>query len=83
MEYDNKHGGARKGAGRKPKSEEQELLSKLSPIENDALKALKKGISQNQSWAVKLYFEYRWGKAKETKDIKIELDNNLPDWLDE
>jgi len=30
-----------------------------------------------------LFLSYTLGKPKETKDIKVELEKNLPDWLDE
>lgn len=60
------HGGKRKGAGRKPKAEEQELIEKLSPLDDTALKALKNGLQDDESWAVKLFMEYRYGKPKQT-----------------
>lgn len=63
------HGGKRTGAGRKSKSEEQELIEKLSPLEPDAFKSLKNAIKEEQSWAVKLYFEYMYGKPKQVTDI--------------
>lgn len=65
------NGGARKGAGRKPKADEQKLIEKLSPLEPLALKALKEAIQDNQSWAVKMYMEYVYGKPRERKDINI------------
>ena len=66
-----KHGGKRAGAGRKSKAEEQKLIEKLTPLDNKAFKSLEQGIEDNQSWAVKMYFEYMYGKPKETKDITI------------
>lgn len=63
------HGGKRAGAGRKPKAEEQKLIEKLSPLEPEAHKALKQAIKDNESWAVKLYFEYMYGKPKQSTDI--------------
>lgn len=71
MIEENNHGGSRNNAGRKPKVEEQQLLDKLSPLETSAFKALKKGLETNQNWAVKLYFEYAYGKAKEFKEIEV------------
>lgn len=64
-------GGARKGAGRKSKAEEQDLIERLSPLKDSAFKALKKGLEQNQNWAVKLFMEYNYGKAKEFKEIEL------------
>ena len=70
------NGGARKGAGRKPKAEEQQLIEKLSPLEDLAFKQLKTSMEDGHSWAIKMYFEYMYGKPKETK--KLELDTPIP-----
>ena len=59
-------GGARPGAGRKPKSEEQNLIEKLQPFEKEALEALKKAVIEEQGWAIKLYMEYKFGKPSQT-----------------
>ena len=59
------HGGKRKGAGRKPKSDEQELIERLSPLDAVGFKALGDGLEDGQSWAVKLFLEYRYGKPKQ------------------
>ena len=63
-----KRGGARDGAGRKPKAEEQKLIEKLSPLEPKAYKALEGAIEDNQSWAVKIFFEYMYGRPKQQID---------------
>jgi len=59
------NGGSRQGAGRKPKTEERKLIEKLSPLQSDAYKALKDSLKDGQGWAVKLYFEYMYGKPKQ------------------
>lgn len=64
-------GGKRKGAGRKPKAEEQELIEKLSPLDPLAMKALEKNLKSGEPWAVKLYFEYMYGKPKQQLDTNI------------
>lgn len=66
-----KNNGGHKTAGRKSKSEEQKLIEKLTPLEENAHKALEKAIDENQSWAVKLFFEYMYGKAKERKELEF------------
>ena len=66
-----KNNGGHKTAGRKSKSHEQGLIEKLSPLQPAAFKALKEAISMGESWAVKLFFDYKFGKAKETKDITV------------
>ena len=40
------NGGARQGAGRKPKAEEIKLIERLTPLEGKAFKALEAGIEQ-------------------------------------
>lgn len=79
------NGGARKGSGRKPKAEECKLIEKLSPLQNDAYEALKNALKNEDSWAVKLFFEYMYGKPKQ----QIEQNNthtinefNITDVLD-
>lgn len=64
------NGGAREGAGRKPKAEEQALIEKLSPLENEAYKALKNALIDEQGWAIKLFFEYMYGKPKQQIEQK-------------
>ena len=72
-----RNNGGHKTAGRKPKSEEQALIEKLSPLEPLAFEALKAGLEEKQNWAVKLYFEYTYGKPKETKDVNIVTEQPL------
>jgi len=62
------HGGKRIGAGRKPKAEEQKLIEKLTPLNDLALESLKKGLEKEQ-WAVKLYFEYFYGRPQQRVDV--------------
>lgn len=63
------NGGARKGAGRKPKAEEQKLIEKLTPLNDLALESLKKGLEKKEQWAVKLYFEYFYGRPQQRVDV--------------
>jgi hypothetical protein len=66
----NNGGHSTKGkAGRPPKAEEQALIERLSPLEEVGFKALKNGLKDGQSWAVKLFLEYRFGKPHQSKDI--------------
>ena len=62
-------GGKRDGAGRKPKVDERKLIEKLSPLETKAFKALEIALSDGEGWAVKLYFEYCFGKPKQSMDV--------------
>ena len=68
------NGGARQGAGRKPKSEEIKLVERLSPLEDDALAAMAEGVKSGGIKWVQLYLSYYLGKPKETRDITINED---------
>jgi len=72
-----KHGGKREGAGRPSKAEEQKLIEKLSPLEDLAHQKLKEALDSGQKWAVTLYFNYMYGKPKETKDITLNQEQPL------
>ena len=66
------NGGYREGAGRKTKAEEQDLIEKLTPLEPLAFKALEKGLKEDKSWAVRLFYAYRWGKPVDRQEILTE-----------
>jgi len=68
------HGGKRVGAGRKSKAEEISLIEKLSPLEDTAFEALKKGVEKGDFKFVQLFYNYYAGKPRETKDITINED---------
>ena len=63
--------------GRPPKAEEQLLVERLSPLDDEALEQLQIAINDGKSWAIKLFFEYRYGKPKETKDITLNTEQPL------
>jgi phenylalanyl-tRNA synthetase alpha subunit len=65
---ENKKGGARIGAGRKSKAEEQSLIEKLTPLETKAFEALTSALRAEKDWAVKLYFQYKFGMPKQVID---------------
>lgn len=69
-------GGSRPGAGRKSKDEEQRLIEKLSPLEQTAHNKLKEAINAGKDWAIKMYFEYMYGKPKQIIDQKTEVTMN-------
>lgn len=64
-----KNNGGHSNGGRKSKAEEQKLIEKLSPLEPKAHKALENALKEEESWAVKLFFEYLYGKPKQQTDI--------------
>ena len=63
------HGGKRNGAGRKTKAEEQKLIENLTPMNTIALESLQKGLEKKEQWAVKLFFEYFYGKPQQRVDV--------------
>ncbi|QDP46160.1 MAG: hypothetical protein Unbinned306contig1002_22 [Prokaryotic dsDNA virus sp.] len=79
MKVENR-GGKRKGAGRKPKAEELNLIEKLTPLEPLAFEALEAGLKKGDFKYVQLYYNYYAGRPRETKDIHINED--LPIFLD-
>ena len=73
------NGGARKGAGRKSKAAEQKLIENLTPMNEMALKSLEKGIEKKEQWAVKLFFEYFYGKPQQRVDVTSNEESlNMP-----
>ena len=66
-------GGKRPGAGRPPKATELELIERLSPYDDIALKALVQGVKAGEHNFIKLFMEYRFGKAKETVAMTNEI----------
>jgi len=77
-------GGAREGAGRKSKAQEQSLVEKLTPLQPLAFSALTEALEDKKDWAVKLYFNYMFGMPKQVVDQNTNLninDFNLKDVL--
>ena len=71
------YGGKRTGAGRKPKTEEIELIELLSPLDPIAFTQLEKGVKKGDFNFIKLFFEYRHGKPKQTIDATLKGDLNV------
>jgi hypothetical protein len=65
------HGGKRPGAGRKPKADEIKLIERIDNVidQDKAMKQLGDLVFEGNMQAIKLYFEYRYGKPKESVDI--------------
>lgn len=64
-----KFNGGHKTAGRKAKADEQKLIEKLTPLQPAAHAALTSALEDNQPWAVKLFFEYFYGKPRQQVDV--------------
>ena len=56
--------------GRKSKAEEQQLIEKLTPLESTAHEKLKESIELGKDWAIKMFFEYMYGKPKQMIEQK-------------
>jgi len=74
-------GGKREGAGRKPKSEEIELIEKLKPYDEIALNKLKELVDSGDLAAIKLFMSYRYGMPRQTVDTNIMGDLSI-NWLE-
>ena len=71
MDNRKNNGGAREGAGRKPKAQEQKLIERLDAIidTDEALTQLGKLVTKGDIRALQLYLSYRYGKPKESIDL--------------
>ena len=71
------NGGHSKG-GRKSKAEEQKLIERLTPLADAGYDALKNALKDGQGWAVKLFFEYMYGKPKQQiEQTVVNLDKEI------
>lgn len=75
MDKRKNNGGHSTNGGRKSKAEEQSLIEKLTPLEETAFKALTNGLNEGKDWAVKLYFQYKFGMPKQTIDNNVSVSN--------
>ena len=65
--------------GRPSKAEEQKLIENLTPMNSDALKSLEVGLKNKEQWAVKLFFEYFYGKPQQRVDVTSNSETlNIP-----
>lgn len=65
----NNGGHSTKGkAGRPSKAEEQKVIETLKPMHPKAMQAFNVGLSNNERWAVELFFKYFYGLPKQQID---------------
>jgi len=55
--------------GRPSKADEQNLIEKLSPLEEQAFLKLSEAIDNGKDWAIKMFFEYMFGKPRQQTDV--------------
>lgn len=68
----NKRGGARPGAGRPKRMDEQAIIEKLTPMAETAFKVLQQKILEGDMVAIKLYMSYFLGMPTQKVESKIE-----------
>tara|TARA_R110001632_G_scaffold72283_3_gene167234 strand:+ start:581 stop:856 length:276 start_codon:yes stop_codon:yes gene_type:complete len=83
MDKRKKNGGKREGAGRPPKADEAKLIERLDNIidSDSVIKELHKLVSTGDFRAIQLYFQYRWGKPKESVDVTTNGDSLEPNQI--
>ena len=76
-------GGARAGAGRKPKAEKEKLMESLDAVMNqhDVLEQLAKLVQEGDFRAIKLWMEYRYGKPTDHVEHTHTEEIELPPWV--
>ena len=76
-------GGARAGAGRKPKAEKDKLMESLDAVMNqqDVLQQLARLVQEGDFRAIKLWMEYRYGKPTEQVEHTHTEEIELPPWV--
>jgi hypothetical protein len=65
-------------SGRKPAEENIALIQKLTPLDDIAFDMLKKGIEEGKFPYLKLYFQYKYGRPREMKEINVTSDIQQP-----
>ena len=78
MEDKRKNNGGHKNAGRKSKAEEQQLIEKLSPMEEEVLKKFAFNIKAGEKWAIELFFKYMYGLPKQIIEAEVKNITELP-----
>ena len=70
-----------KSGGRPRKTDEEKLIRKLTPMEPIAHEQLKSALKEGHAWALRLFFDYMYGKPKQTtqfegvKDVTITFED--------
>ena len=73
------NGGVREGAGRPTKVKEEELILKLSTLDDIAFKCLEDGIKDGNYAFWNKFMEFRYGKPKERVDVTSNEESiNIP-----
>lgn len=65
-------------SGRRPKSEDLQMIEKLTPLDEMAFQKLKEGIDSGDFKYLRLYFLYRYGKPREQKEVHLTSTQTQP-----
>jgi len=65
-------------SGRRPKSEDLQMIEKLTPLDEMAFQKLKEGIDSGDFKYLRLYFLYRYGKPREQKEVHLTSNQETP-----
>lgn len=72
-----KNGGVRTNAGRKTKAQELKLIERLAPYDDMVQRKLLELCEEGEFKAISLFYAYRYGKPRETKDITVSTEQPL------
>jgi len=64
-------------SGRKPQSENLEMIERLTPLDDKAFAELKKGIERGEFKYVQMFYHYYYGKPRQAQDITINSEQPL------
>jgi len=67
-----------KNSGRREKEIDQQMLERLSVFTEDAYRVLGENIKKGKFWAIKIWFERMYGKAREYKDLTVTTKQETP-----
>ena len=69
--------GVKGRSGRKPQSENIEMIERLTPLDDKAFAELKKGIERGEFKYVQMFYHYYYGKPRQAQDITINSEQPL------
>jgi hypothetical protein len=58
-------------SGRRPDDVNLKIIERLTPLDDKAFEMLKQGIEAGDFKFIRLYFEMRWGKARQMTEITV------------
>jgi hypothetical protein len=67
-----------KSSGRRAKEIDQQMIESLSVFTDDAYRVLGENIKKGKFWAIKIWFERMYGKAREYKDVNVTSNQEQP-----